>query len=204
LRRSTLPFTFEDIEDAERDITSTETIESYIRSYPEIISFFSNLRTIALREFIIGAHVVYGWMPTILTLNEPPTGFQIIIDMLNNVKQGQYLDKNSLIRLQSVINNSLVGASKLLHFIRPDNYAIWDSRVYRFWSKSTPHHYRLQDPDAYLSYLTNCQQISNTYGFDVLHDRINAKMGYRDYKVTTLRAIEWVAYMTDRHRVFAA
>jgi len=197
-------FTFEEIADAERTIPPSETMESYIRSYPELVRFFLDLNTISIHEFIIGAHAVYGWMPTILTLNEPSTGFQAVVDILNGVKYGQQLDSYSLLTLKSAINNSLVGTSKLLHFIRPDKYAIWDSRVYRFWSKSTPHHHRLQDPYAYISYLNNCVQISNTVGFDSLLNRVNTKMGYTDYRVTALRAIEWVAYMADRQRVFTA
>ncbi len=33
--------------------------------------------------------------------------------------------------MKSKINNSIVGGSKFLHFINPEKYAIWDSKVYK-------------------------------------------------------------------------
>lgn len=64
------------------------------------------------------------------------------------------MTKNELLFLKRSFNNSLVGVSKLLHFINPRVYAIWDSRVFSFlFPDIRAHKYRVEDPDLYLCYL---------------------------------------------------
>ena len=87
----------------------------------------------------------------------------------------------------------------MLHFINPNNYAIWDSRVYWFWGKDTPYFHRMQDPKAFMSYLSNCKEVASTNGFERVHKSVNEKM---DYEVSAMRAIEWVAYKDFENRVY--
>ena len=42
--------------------------DTYTLSYPYILNYFSGLDKIGVRELVCGAHIVYGWMPTILTI----------------------------------------------------------------------------------------------------------------------------------------
>ena len=72
-------------------------------------------------------HMAYGWMPTMLTLH---------FKELNDVDVWPFIDHGSfdpafLSTLKGFTNNSIVGASKLLHFCQPEIYPIWDSRVYK-------------------------------------------------------------------------
>ena len=55
--------------------------------------------------------------------------------------------------LATLVNNSLVGASKLLHFVAPNTYSIWDSKVFSFVHEKRPHNYRVNDVGAYQGYL---------------------------------------------------
>lgn len=148
-----MSFTLQEIIEAEVLIKSDKG-SSYIRAYPEFLKYFKDIEIIDIHNFIIGAHFVYGWMPTILNLRgENDKHLQSVVDILNEVKIGVVLKEEHIINIAKVVNNSLVGTSKILHFINPKKYAIWDSRVYWFWGKDTPHFHRMQDPNAFMSYM---------------------------------------------------
>lgn len=102
------------------------------RENPNII----NIKILAL--------AVYGWMPCILG-HHGNMGYRIGEDNSdNNINRidenignsvGKFCNskekKEDFERLKSFIDNSWVGLSKFLHFLRPDRYAIWDSNVSR-------------------------------------------------------------------------
>lgn len=178
------------IQDAERDLIVNKD-DSYIISYKEFIAYFAALPEITEHNFIIGAHFTYGWMPTIIDLRLNCSNRELALQLLNDAKKGRILNKQDFELLANIINNSLVGTSKLLHFIRPDKYAIWDSRVYWFIHKETPHHHRVNNTNNYIEYLKVCAAIKVLPEFNVIHNNINLKMGY---EVTSFRAIEFIMY----------
>lgn len=165
--------------------------DSYIISYKEFVKYFSALTLITEHNLIIGAHFTYGWMPTIIGLHLDSTNKHEAIRILNYAKSGNVLNKHDLDIIRRLINNSLVGASKMLHFIRPDKYAIWDSRVYWFINREDAYDYRISKTSNYLEYLDMCSLITSDERFNPIHDNINKKMGY---EVTSFRAIELIMY----------
>ena len=81
---------------------------------------------------MIGRFMTYGWMPTILDeLGELDDVSKEgnLVKYLNKAKhhKKERLNIREIEHIASCINNSVVGASKLLHFINPNVYAIWDS-----------------------------------------------------------------------------
>jgi hypothetical protein len=194
-----MSFTLKDIVEAE-EIVKSDKGSSYIRSYPEFIKYFKDLKTIDVHNFIIGAHLVYSWMPTILDLkSEEIMPYAKAAYMCNRVKNGNKLEEHEIEGIASIVNSSLVGTSKLLHFINPYIYAIWDSRVYWFWGQRTPYSHRMQDSKAFISYLINCEAVANTNGFERVHQSVIQKIGY---EVSAMRAIEWVAYKAFENRIY--
>ena len=99
---------------------------------------------------ILLAHIVYGWMPGILTLGSGKKQLsieniigkdaRIIASLLNH---DDFLSPDTaskqIGKLKAFVNNSLVGASKFLHFIYPDYYAMWDSNVIGAIGKVVPY-----------------------------------------------------------------
>jgi hypothetical protein len=75
----------------------------------------------------------------------------------------KYLHKRRIIK--STINNSLVGLSKLLHFINPVVYAIWDSRIYRNTTDKKSS-YGIGNTQLYLNYLSKLNEIESHVDFD--------------------------------------
>lgn len=84
-------------------------------------------------EAVALLHMVYGWMPTMLRAIQPHTAAEKrkLVRHLRRGRDGCQLTRDELIDVKFFANGSIVGASKLLHVIRPDYYAIWDARVAR-------------------------------------------------------------------------
>lgn len=172
------------------------TKENYLISYPHFINYFKNLEEIKLENLIIGISFTYSWMPTILkSINLPKVDETITI--LNEVKKGKLLDESELFNLKSNFNNSLVGTSKLLHFINPEIYAIWDSRVFRFLNKDLePHKYRLEKPETYLEYLNYLNSMKEEKEFDRFYKLMKEKVGY---EITKNRALELAFFKGNKN-----
>lgn len=84
-----------------------------------------------LVELIGLIHMCYGWMPTMYDDSNISLykNNEFINDIWKNINSGS-LDIFFLNKLKTITNNSIVGASKLLHFCNPQMYAIYDSRIY--------------------------------------------------------------------------
>ena len=181
------------IEDASK--IKIEKNASFINSYQEFVKYFSEINELDKHHIIIGSHFTYGWMPTIIELkNDSIDG---IVRILNEVKNGKRLSSEELNQLRIGINNSLVGSSKLLHFINPDNYAIWDSRVYKYLTNLEPYDYRINNYEAYQNYLKLCHKLTTNTQFEQINNDIDEQTGY---KVSKFRAIEIIMYETERMR----
>lgn len=145
--------------------------DSYIETYPEFLRYFSSLEIIERHHLIISSHFVYGWMPTIIHLDIKDID-QILL-LLNAVKSGQILNREEIQRLKSCINNSMVGLSKLLHFINPTDYAIWDSRIFKYITDKKSQ-YGIDKPENYLAYLENLKTIIAHKDYGELHKLIGS------------------------------
>lgn len=166
--------------------------DSYIEAYPEFLRYFSTLETIERHHLIISSHFVYGWMPTIIHLNIKEID-QILL-LLNAVKSGQILNREEIQRLKYCINNSMVGLSKLLHFINPTDYAIWDSRIFKYITAKKSQ-YGIDKAENYLAYLENLKTIIAHKNYVELHKLIEKQF---DYEISPMRAIEILMFETDR------
>ena len=176
--------TFLQLTNIANNFKSTE--ENYLLSYPYFLNYFQNLESINLENLVIGISFTYSWMPTILkALNLKNT--EEVLFILNEVKKGKLIDEQQLTTLKTTFNNSLVGTSKLLHFINPKQYAIWDSRVFRFLNNVEPHKYRLEKPRAYIEYLNVIEELKNEKAFTAFFELMKQKVGY---DITEYRALE--------------
>ncbi|WP_037316048.1 hypothetical protein [Salegentibacter sp. Hel_I_6] len=161
---------------------------SYLNSYQEFIKYFDNISRIEKHHLIISAHFIYGWMPTIINLRLQ--NLEEVLRILNKVKAKNILKVSELQELKHCINNSLVGVSKLLHFINPEIYPIWDSKIYRFWSgKKTI--YGIQDPQNYLLFLKEMHLIANNENFQPVKKKVESQL---KYEVSGVRALELIIF----------
>ena len=175
--------------------TLTEN-DSYIQTYPEFLKYFENLNAGEINEhnLIIASHFVYGWMPTIIHLDLEYK--DKVLFLLNAAKSGHILNVSELEILKKAINNSLVGLSKLLHFINPRDYAIWDSRIFRYITEKKSS-YGIDRPELYLDYLNGIKNVSKNKDYGNLHELIAKNF---DYEIYPTRVIEITMFETDRNK----
>ncbi len=97
------------------------------------------------RDFLRHIAFAYSWMPTIPKIRLPEdSDLETLITDLQCLRSVQGIDESldvdkwrcSLVfRLASVVNNSVVGASKIMHFVSNERVPILDSRVARAWDR---------------------------------------------------------------------
>lgn len=162
------------------------TKENYFQSYTHFLNYFKNLDSINLENIFIGISFTYSWMPTILKSIKLENSEEVI-SILNDVKIGKQINEEQLTILKISFNNSLVGTSKLLHFINPNQYAIWDSRVFRFLNNEEPHKYKLEKPKVFIEYLKFIENLKSEKTFEAFYELMKEKVGY---EITEYRALE--------------
>jgi len=174
--------------------TSISKDDSYLLSYPCLLNYFAAKPNLTAEEVVCGAHMAYGWMPTILDLypKSPNINLATAAEILNTAKLTETLTNVQIEQLACLVNNSLVGASKLLHFIAPQKFAIWDSKVYAFVYEERAHNYRVNNVTKYRHYLDLLSQYQQDGRFPVFHESVNSKVGY---EVSPFRALELIMYL---------
>lgn len=158
-------------------LKTTNIQTPYFESYFEFLKYFQNLEKIDKHSMIIGVHFVYGWMPRI-------PRFQYIseaLDILNYVKKGKDIKCEDYFVLIKSIDNSIVGVSKLLHFINPNQYPIFDGRIKSFFktNKLSKDIYcptqgkKDKEIMQYLTYKTLCEEIIEMELFQKIFDAVS-------------------------------
>jgi hypothetical protein len=159
----------------------------YIKTYSYLLNYFQRKKALNIEEIVVGCHAIYGWMPTTLEMHFNGNE-QEIIEIIKAAKHS-FIDFASLEKLKKVVNNSLVGSSKLLHFMNPGEYAIWDSKIIRYFSGNKTS-YGVDKIENYFKYLEAIKSYSNSDNFKDIKPEIEKIGG----KISDLRAIEMVLF----------
>lgn len=167
--------------------------DTYLKTYNDFIEFFASKRTITKNDFVIGSHLVYGWMPTIISFNFD--NIENNVKYLNDVKNGKLLSEFELESLKKAVNNSIVGVSKLLHFINPDKYAIWDSRIHRY-ATGKKSGYGVNTVSSFMQYQTGLRELTLHPNAIILQSDIQNTLGY---KISKLRTLEMIMFEFDKN-----
>jgi len=114
----------------------TNEDNKYFDSYFEFVKYFEEIATIDYHSLVISSYFTYGWMPTILKNFDTENDVKKSIDIFNKVKNNIEIDNGEYYSLIKCINNSIVGVSKLLHFINPTQYPIFDSRIKNYFKNN--------------------------------------------------------------------
>lgn len=164
--------------------------ESYFKTYPYLLSLCAKRRFNEVSDLAHCALAVYGWMPT-----TPAFDFSKIDDALQEIQNAivseRRLDVAGISSIQSFVNNSVVGSSKLLHFIMPDRYAIWDSKVFCAVTGKAAYDYRMKNPRNYIEYLRFLDSIQVSPN---MIDQVTVALGY-DAPITRMRLLELLYFI---------
>lgn len=176
--------------------TYDSTKDIYVEMYKYYTNFFKEKDILTESDVVIGIGFTYSWMPTILK-NLNLSKLDRVTSILNNVKQGVEISDDDLLLLKEFSNNSLVGASKLLHFINPEQYAIWDSRVFKFLNNNkAAHKYKLEKVHVYREYLS---YLSNLKASESLNDVIAVLKTKIGYPISDYRALELLFFLGSKN-----
>jgi len=165
----------------------------YHQSYPAILSMTQELSDNSDATAIYTlATTVYGWMPTILKQIDLCKFLMPRDKIFSRIRSvGSFEEAINLVQDMTdgpPINNSWVGTSKFLHFVNPEWFAIWDSKVaLHFDLKSHALHKR----DHYIDYLKYISKTitENPNSIDCIGEEIHKKFGYRPTKTRSLELI---------------
>lgn len=169
--------------------------DGYNKSYYHFVKYFEGKDEITEHDLVIGANFTYGWMPTIL--NFKSNEFSSATSILNQAKSTDRISDTQLYTLKKLINNSLVGSSKLLHFINPSVYAIWDSRICNFLTGKI-HKYKVETPHIFWSYLDLCEKVIMDPDFKAIHKRYKEKVGF---EVAPMRTVEQIMFINSNEPI---
>lgn len=164
--------------------------------YDYYINFFKEKEVLTKNDVVIGIGFTYSWMPTILK-NLNLSKLDNVTNILNKVKHGVDISDDDFLLLKEFSNNSLVGASKLLHFINPEDYAIWDSRVFKFLNNNeAAHKYKLEKVHVYRQYLSYLSNLKTSGTLDNIVATLKAKIGY---PISDYRALELLFFLGSKN-----
>jgi hypothetical protein len=104
---------------------SSKRQKNYDSSYHAILKF-SNA-AIDNDQLLLLLNMVYGWMPRVARICDFDS-FTKLVAILEQVRMGKDINNDDLVIGVNAIG-SLVGLSKILHFIAPYRYSIFDSRI---------------------------------------------------------------------------
>ncbi|MFP7655376.1 hypothetical protein [Chryseobacterium proteolyticum] len=167
-----------------------EEDNSYLISYPYFINYFKLKDRLSKQDLICGVFMIYGWMPTILK-NIDCTDIDKIVDLFNKAKSSDnILTEIEIENLKPFTNKSLVGLSKLLHFINPNVYPIWDSKICKYFF-SNGFYSKIGNVSIYLEYVDAIKETIK-FGLPNDFDNLREQLGY---KITDVRLIELVIFL---------
>jgi len=138
--------------------TKKDTKIWYYTSYSYFVKYFKEKKQVTKEDVIMGIAMVYSWMPTIPETSEELMKKQgkNVVKLVNDLIEEKKFDEETIEKLKTYINNSLPGTSKLLHFIKPDMYPLWDSRICEILTNAK---YAVSSTEKYLTYNKNCKSL---------------------------------------------
>jgi hypothetical protein len=167
---------------------------SFILSHRHLTEFFDKPYPLTESDCVIGLHYAYGWMPTILDFK--PRKLGRCLEILNRAKARQDISDGEISMLTEAVNGSLVGTSKLLNFIDPSTYAIWDSNVCEYLKKSLRGSWGTKNIKAYRNYLKLLKGLSaNQELMKTLRENLGDRL---DATVSDLRLLEMIMFLKGR------
>ena len=162
----------------------------YYQSYRAILTLGSQVSDDFENDGLLGLTcAAYGWMPTIFKKWEFGNfGFENPIATVNGVSdlasaQAVLGEINTV----SPINNSWVGLSKVLHFLNPEIFPIWDSRIAKNFGLENRSQFNKKE--RYIDYLIFVHENLNQR-LDVLSAVADHIENSHNYRPSNVRCLE--------------
>ena len=169
--------------------------DRYVKSYPLLLKSTAHLCDAMGSNAVPGvAHIVYGWMPTILqnlTFDDHINDHLIAARQINDFQSAF----NLVDGLEtSPINNSWVGLSKVLHFINPEFFPIWDSVVAKHFGVSN---HKIKQKKIYTKYMKFISENLEFKSVSTVQDLFEKRA---NYTISKVRACEFILFTAPKNK----
>lgn len=160
----------------------------YLKSYWSLLKLAENTSDdpnhIGLRALSLAT---YGWIPTI-PKRDNFERFQCNTPVQSIKAIGTRSEAEEFIGnmcKDAPINYSWIGTSKLLHFLSPDAFPIWDRKIAQHFDLSNSQYNKLERYIEYTQFMhTQVAKVGNS--FDEMVGLINSQYGYKPCKMRYL------------------
>ena len=173
---------------------------TYLLTYASIRALGAAAGPIHLDRFNQLAAMVYGWMPRILRIDPIHIPSALTALAVAQTATAATLRATPVADVAACLH-SLVGASKILHFVNDSVFPIWDSNIETFRLNSPPPHNHMNVIANYLAYADEVHAIRRDPGFPIfltqLTAALNARLaalGIAHCPISQVRAIEAAAF----------
>ncbi len=191
-------------------------MRSYWFSYPVIVNYFRKIHKMNEFDLVAGLFMVYGWMPTearytlgVVKDNEELRKTLTVLRKLANPDKREVLsvlEKDDLKVVRKFANGSLPGMSKILHFVNPRVFPIYDSNLSQLFGfvSETSYIAYVKGFSDFCDDLEVCCKESNGAEFskktvegeiDEILRKLEEKFGCPEgISITPVRAVEFILY----------
>jgi hypothetical protein len=204
---------------------TTRTAATYRYTYDRFLQYFRDRPTsqpLSEQDLYVGFAMAHSWMATIKQLDPSTDTIRSAVESLNRVRgmkpeslglhrvdQGR-MPPEQMAQVEAAIEplrqflGSAVGPSRLLHFLNPMVFPIWDSVIHRYCDRTAPHS-TSDSLNRYLEYTYDVHTLINHPDFDRLVYAPLSEAMERAYKAVSdqyrtpetmgkVRAIEFIMF----------
>jgi len=169
--------------------------DSYLQTYPHLLNGIKSLMPLNQDKLLIAGSSIFCWMPTQSRIDTSllPASLAIITNLRAHPLTVADLQKLAD-TFRTIRGSSVVAASKLIHFLYPDEYPIWDSRVrvnYGYLPKNA------HQTTIYINYLNTVQALASDEIVKKACANLNMRINAAGYPgtLTTIRLIELCLFL---------
>ncbi len=174
-----------------------EPADTYLLTYRHLKSDISEMEFEDEKDLYLAALMVYGWMPTIPDFHTKDGKVTEALAVLRKLKKETepYIPSEAEIdSISGFLNKSVVGTSKLLHFLNHTVYPIWDSRIQSFISGTT-NPSGMQSAAKYKAYCELILRLKDSTDMNDPIETVSRKLSAGSgVNVSKIRALEFLMF----------
>ena len=215
--------------------TTRKTSATYRYTYDRYLQYFREKpsgENLTEQDLYVGFGIAYSWMATIKQLDPRIKTVEAAVKALNQVRALQPADleldiigchntsPDKIARVEMMIEpirqflGSVIGSSKLLHFVNPDVFPMWDSVIHRYCDQ-VEQKSASDSLHRYVEYTYNVHALINDDSFESsIYEPLNSALAraYQEAsdqyripdKMGKVRAVEFLMFFGGRigHQAF--
>jgi len=168
---------------------------TYLRTYPSLLTAAKSSEHGVVETFLMTAAFVHGWMPT--SLHVEPKLLDEAARVFDQARaEGAEFSAAKISAVAGCLQ-SLVAATKVLHFANPYLYPTWDNEIEHFRRGLAPSPYHMAQTANYVAYVEDIRKLKHEEGFLGFHHDycMNYQQRLRQlaippYPLTDMRVVE--------------